>query len=140
MSTSNMRMLGLLGVMGAIAACTTMGTGVGNARNGDIQADFAWKSTDDRTGTLTANLSNGDTFSGPFFQVTRDTRVETLDPLWYGWAGYVARMALLGPVSRYRVRHSLQRARRREPRGRRWRAHALPLHTHASAARDGGRR
>ena len=77
---------GLLAMMGAVAACTTMGTGVGNARNGgDVNANFAWKSTDDRTGTLTANLSNGDSFSGPFFQVTQDTRVETLAPLWNGW-------------------------------------------------------
>lgn len=44
-----------------------------------------WKSTDDRTGTLTATLSNGDTFSGPFYQVTHDTRIETIEPLWYGW-------------------------------------------------------
>lgn len=78
--------LGLLALLGAVAACTTMGTGVGNARNGgDVNANFAWKSTDDRTGTLTANLSNGDSFSGPFFQVTQDTRVETLAPLWNGW-------------------------------------------------------
>ena len=87
MSTSNLRMLGVVGMVCAIGACTTMGTGVGNVRNGDLQANFAWKSTDDRTGTLTANLSNGNTFSGPFFQVTHDTRVETLSPLWSGWAG-----------------------------------------------------
>ena len=87
MNTFNLRTLGLVGMLAAITACTTMGTGVGNVRNSDLHANFAWKSTDDRTGTLTATLSNGDTFSGPFFQVTRDTRVETLAPLWYGWAG-----------------------------------------------------
>ena len=87
MNTFNLRTLGLLGLLGAITACTTMGTGIGSARNSDLHANFAWKSTDDRTGTLTATLSNGETFSGPFFQVTHDTRVETLAPLWYGWAG-----------------------------------------------------
>jgi hypothetical protein len=91
MSTFNLRTLALVGssfvLLGAIAACTTMGTGSGNARNSDLHANFAWKSSDDRTGTLTATLSNGETFSGPFFQVTHDTRVETLAPLWYGWAG-----------------------------------------------------
>jgi hypothetical protein len=87
MSPSNLRTLGIVGLVCAISACTTMGTGVGNARGGDLQANFSWKSTDDRTGTLTASLSNGDSFSCPFFQVTRDTRVETLAPLWYGWAG-----------------------------------------------------
>ncbi|HJY41203.1 MAG TPA: hypothetical protein VJ303_08205 [Steroidobacteraceae bacterium] len=79
--------LGLLAIVSAFAACTTMGTGVGTERSGDMKANFAWKSTDDRTGTLTANLSNGDTYSGQFFQVTHDTRVETLAPLWNGWAG-----------------------------------------------------
>ena len=88
MNTSNLRTLALLGVVGAITACTTMGTGIGSAPNSDVHADFAWKSSDDRTGTLTANLSNGDTFAGPFFQVTHDTRVENLAPLWYGgWPG-----------------------------------------------------
>jgi hypothetical protein len=87
MSTSKFRMISLLGAIGALAACTTMGSGVGQERGGDVKADFSWKSTDDRTGTITANLSNGENFSGPFFQVTRDTRVETLEPLWYGWRG-----------------------------------------------------
>ena len=79
--------LSLLVIVSTLAACTTMGTGVGTQRSGDMKANFAWKSTDDRTGTLTANLSNGDTYSGQFFQVTHDTRVESLAPLWNGWAG-----------------------------------------------------
>ena len=90
MNTSNLRRLGLLGLIttiSALAACTTMGTGTGDSSSGDVKASFAWKSTDDRTGTLTASLSNGDNYSGQFFQVTRDTRVETLSPLWSGWAG-----------------------------------------------------
>src|ERR1044072_8992067 len=76
MRTSNLRTASLLAILGALAACTTMGTGVGTERSGDMKANFAWKSTDDRTGTLTANLSNGDTYSGQFFQVTHDTREE----------------------------------------------------------------
>ena len=91
MSTFNLRTLGLVGLLSAITACTTMGTGIGNARNSDLHANFAWKSTDDRTGTLTATLSNGDTFTGQFFQVTHDTRVETLAPC--GMAGRVRGMA-----------------------------------------------
>jgi hypothetical protein len=91
MNTFTRRTMGLLCVVGAmvgaVAACTTTGTGIGNVRGGgaDSATRFTWKSTDDRTGTLTARLSNGDTFSGPFFQVTHDTRVETIAPLWYGW-------------------------------------------------------
>ena len=90
-------------MMGALAACTTMGTGVGTERSGDMKANFAWKSTDDRTGTLTANLSNGDTYSGQFFQVTHDTRVETLGRC--GTAGPVHGVAGVTGV-RIPIRHS----------------------------------
>lgn len=71
----------------AIAACTTTGTGMGSERAGNVRANFSWTSTDDRTGTLTANLSTSDTYTGRFFQITHDTRVDTLGPLWAGWAG-----------------------------------------------------
>jgi hypothetical protein len=85
---SNLRTLILIATAATLAAaCTTTGTGVGNARVGDMHASFAWQSTDDRTGTLTASLSNGDNFTGKFFQVTHDTRIDSLGPLWAGVAG-----------------------------------------------------
>jgi hypothetical protein len=65
MSPSNLRTLGIVGLVCAISACTTMGTGVGNARGGDLQANFSWKSTDDRTGTLTASLATATVFPAP---------------------------------------------------------------------------
>ena len=68
-----------------LAACATTGTGVGNTRNNDVSASFAWQSTNDRTGTLTASLSNGKTYSGEFFQITSESRIDQLGPLWYGW-------------------------------------------------------
>lgn len=83
---STLRVAMILGAASAIAACTTTGTGMGTERAGDIRANFAWTSTDDRTGTMTANLSTNDTYTGQFFQITRDTRVDTLGPLWSGWA------------------------------------------------------
>lgn len=75
----------LMLVLGAVAGCATTGTGLGNARTGDVSAHFAWESSDDRTGKLTADLSTGDVFSGQYFQITRDSRIENLRPLWYGW-------------------------------------------------------
>src|SRR5262245_15278479 len=70
---------------GLVAGCANTGSGLGTMRGADTHANFSWASTDDRTGTLTAQLSNGQQYSGKFFQVTQDTRVENLAPLWYGW-------------------------------------------------------
>ena len=36
---------------------------------------------------MTAALSTGDVYTGPFFQITRETRIDELDPLWIGWVG-----------------------------------------------------
>src|SRR5262245_48597874 len=85
MSTRILQISMLIAAATCAAACTTTGTGVGNARAGDMHASFTWQSSDDRSGTLSAALSNGDSFTGKFFQVTRDTRVESLGPLWAGW-------------------------------------------------------
>jgi hypothetical protein len=68
-----------------LAACTTMGTGIGSTNEGDIRAVLTWESRGDRTGTMTAMLSNGDTYTGTYFQITEETRVDSLGPLWVGW-------------------------------------------------------
>ncbi|AKH18703.1 hypothetical protein SUS17_3133 [Sphingomonas sp. S17] len=44
-----------------------------------------WKSSGARSGTMTANLSTGATYAGPFFQITSETTIEELGPLWTGW-------------------------------------------------------
>jgi hypothetical protein len=69
----------------ALTACATTGVGTGSTRNNDLTATFTWKSTNDRTGTLTANLNNGQTFNGKFFQIGSESRIEDLGPLWGGW-------------------------------------------------------
>jgi hypothetical protein len=72
----------------AVAACTTTGTGVGSTRNNDVSATFTWQSIDDRTGTLNAAVSTGEAYSGKYFQITAESRVDQLGPLWDGWRGY----------------------------------------------------
>src|SRR5690242_3748503 len=67
------------------AGCTTMGAGTGSTPSGAEPVDFSWKSSDSVSGTMSASLSDGTTYSGQFFQVTRDTTVDTLSPLWTGW-------------------------------------------------------
>jgi len=73
----------------AIAGCTTTGIGTGQSTNGGIGATFTWRETGSTRGTMIAQLSNGEVFQGPMFQVTQEARVDYYDPLWYGWGpGY----------------------------------------------------
>jgi hypothetical protein len=68
-----------------LAACQTAGTGSGNVRGGQKPVAFTWQSTDSVSGDITATFGDGRVFKGTYFQITRDTRVDRLDPLWYGW-------------------------------------------------------
>jgi hypothetical protein len=52
---------------------------------------FTWQSTDSVSGDITATFGNGDVFKGHYFQITRDTRVDRLAPLWDGWGRPYAR-------------------------------------------------
>lgn len=73
---------------GALAsACTTTGTGTAISQTGAITGTFTWRSDDGVQGDMTAVLSTGDTYRGPFFQITQQTRVAALKPLWNGWEG-----------------------------------------------------
>jgi hypothetical protein len=67
------------------AGCTTTGTGFGSAASGATPMTFNWKSSDSVSGTMTATQSDGKSYSGQFFQVTSDTTVDNLGPLWGGW-------------------------------------------------------
>jgi hypothetical protein len=69
----------------AAAGCTTMGTGTGQSTTGNVDATFAWTETGGTRGTMVANLSNGQTFQGSFFQVTQESSVSDYGPLWNGW-------------------------------------------------------
>jgi hypothetical protein len=79
--------LGLPLLVALAAGCTTMGTGFGSTASGSNPVNFSWKSSDSVSGTMSAALSNGTTFSGQFFQITDDTTVDNLGPLWAGWGG-----------------------------------------------------
>jgi hypothetical protein len=53
--------------------------------SGASHVNFSWKSSDTVSGTMDATLSNGKIFTGQFFQITSDTTVDNLGPLWTGW-------------------------------------------------------
>jgi hypothetical protein len=79
----------VLALLAAIAAgCTTTGTGVGSTASGGSSTTFSWKSSDGVSGTMTATISGGSTYSGQYFQITKDTTVDSIGPLWNpGWGG-----------------------------------------------------
>ena len=71
----------------ALAACQTQsaGTGAGNVRGTQKPVAFTWQSTATDSGDITATFGNGRVFKGEYFQITSDTRVGDIGPLWDGW-------------------------------------------------------
>ena len=71
----------------ALAACETQsaGTGSGNLRGTQKPVAFTWESRDSVSGDITATFGSGRVFKGVYFQVTSDSRVDRMDPLWDGW-------------------------------------------------------
>jgi len=71
----------------ALAGCETQtaGTGSGNVRGTQKPVAFTWQSDDSNSGDMTATFSSGRVFTGSYFQITHETRVDHLDPLWDGW-------------------------------------------------------
>lgn len=75
--------LPLLAVLAA--GCTTMGTGFGSTSSAATPIAFNWKSSDSVSGTMNATASDGKMYRGEFFQITKDTTVDNIGPLWSGW-------------------------------------------------------
>jgi len=73
--------------LAALSGCetTSAGTGSGNVRGTQKPVAFTWQSTDSNSGDITATFGSGRVFTGDYFQITRETRVDHLDPLWDGW-------------------------------------------------------
>ena len=70
-------------------ACKSTGTGEGRTAKGDVQVSFQWEQSTRTSGTLRASLAspNGEleTYTGKFFQITRESQLQTLSPLWDPW-------------------------------------------------------
>ena len=68
--------------------CKSAGSGIGESATGDVQARFTWQQSDPLSGTLTAMVSgqnDSETYTGKFYQITRNSRIDTLGPLWHPW-------------------------------------------------------
>jgi hypothetical protein len=82
----------IVAVLATIAAgCTTMGTGTGSTPSGGSPTVFSWESSNGVSGTMSATMS-GQTYTGQYFQITKDTTVDNIGPLWVGgWGGWGGR-------------------------------------------------
>jgi hypothetical protein len=85
-------------VAAGVVGCTTMGAGYGTIKGMPTSAvNFDWKSKGEVTGSMTATFADGRSFSGDYFQITRETQIDRLGPLWagysprwHGWNGWYA--------------------------------------------------
>jgi hypothetical protein len=87
MGASDLRLIAVL--LAAIASgCATMGSGSGSTPSGGSQTVFSWSSSGGVSGTITATTAGGQTYTGQYFQVTKETTVDNLGSVWYpGWGG-----------------------------------------------------
>lgn len=71
------------------AGCATMGTGTGSTPSGGSPTVFSWESSDGTTGTMSATMPGGQTYHGQYFQITKNTTVDSIGPLWVaGWGAW----------------------------------------------------
>src|SRR4029078_4465686 len=90
MKAFSIRLAGASLIALAAAACTTSGVGTGQVVGQNIGATFTWTPNGGSRGTMVAQLSNGQVYQGPFFQITSESIVD-YDPLWNGWGpGFVS--------------------------------------------------
>ena len=74
-----------------LGACSTITTGMGGGdlvQAGEAKEPVLMSWTSDSgglSGTMVATLPDR-TYRGPFFEITSETRQESLAPLWTGWA------------------------------------------------------
>jgi hypothetical protein len=69
---------------------------MGESATGEVKAHFTWQQSIPASGTLTATVSNqngsDETYEGNFYQITNNSQIETLGPLWHrwqpGWTGW----------------------------------------------------
>src|SRR5258708_2470608 len=86
MNTPKLKMILGLPLLAALAAgCATAGVGSGATVSGDNPVNFTWNSAVGTSGTMNATLPDGSSYNGPFFEITDETSVDSIGPLWYGW-------------------------------------------------------
>jgi hypothetical protein len=93
-------MFGLL-LGAAIVSCKSTGGGMGQSPTGEVKATFEWQQSDPSSGTLKATVTKPggaqETYEGKFYQITKDTVVSAITPLWSPWYSAWAGWPYWGP-------------------------------------------
>jgi hypothetical protein len=80
--------LGIL-ISGALVGCTSTGTGMGESPNGQPTVSFTWQQSSPQSGMLEATVAGPDGaqehYKGKFYQITRDSDVQTMASVWSPW-------------------------------------------------------
>jgi hypothetical protein len=62
---------------------------MGESRSGEVKVSFTWEQSEPTSGLLKATVRNSDgakdLYQGNFYQITHQTRVETIGGLWDPW-------------------------------------------------------
>ena len=82
--------VGLLLLVALAASCATTRTGSGSAVSGTNPVKFGWTSRGNVSGSMTATFANGQTFTGPFSQITSNLTHElgSQGPIWHQEGAY----------------------------------------------------
>jgi hypothetical protein len=88
-------------LVAALVGCKSTGQGMGESRTGDVKASFTWEESGPSSGMLKATVTKPggaqETYEGKFYQITRDTHVETIGALWDPWYPRWGGWAYWGP-------------------------------------------
>ena len=74
-----------------VAGCSIAGPGFASTVASASPIASPTTITNSPSGTMTATLADGTTYSGSYFQITEETTLDNIEPLWdrwnAGWAG-----------------------------------------------------
>jgi len=79
-----------LSVGAALMGCKSTGQGYWRIQTlAGVKARFMWEQSDPSSGTLqaTVTIPDGaeDTYEGKFYQITKESRIDTVGPVWDPW-------------------------------------------------------
>jgi hypothetical protein len=88
-------------LVAALVGCKSTGQGMGESPTGDVKASFTWEESGPSSGMVKATVTkpggSQETYEGRFYQITRDTHVETIGGLWDPWYPRWGGWAYWGP-------------------------------------------
>jgi hypothetical protein len=82
-------------------ACESTGVGTGVSPTGNMTATFTWEEAEPTSGKMAATVVLPDgtqqRYQGKYYQITRDSRMETITDLWQPWGPHWGGWPYWGP-------------------------------------------